>query len=314
LRPGDINVRLLAARTARRQSDFAAAQKHLETYRQHNGSARNIELENLLMRVQDGDQLRESDTVLAAWNAKPDETDAHLLLEVAIVGKLNLLEAAIGADLDEEPLASHRRAAKRAIDVWQSRRTGAADQVQGLVWRGWLCLVEQDYPYACAHLKEALRRDPDHFTARLKLAPAIVGDSPAEAEFHLAILHRRDPHNNHVRFALATVRRGLGRLDEAANLLDEMLAAHPNNVQALLERGAVALDALKPADAERWFRQAWQIAPNLPETNLAMSRCLQLTGKEPDAKPFRDRFLQLDAELNKGKHKGVPKGSGTPRP
>ena len=94
------------------------------------------------------------------------------------------------------------------------------------------------------------------------------------------------------------MRRSLGQLPEARQLLTEMLASTPEDGSALLERGKVALDERKLAEAERWLRRAVEQAPNLPEANLALSQCLNQAGKAAEAKQFRERFDRL--------HGGVP--------
>jgi tetratricopeptide (TPR) repeat protein len=117
----------------------------------------------------------------------------------------------------------------------------------------------------------------------------------------LQILQQRQRDNERVQIALASVRRRLGQLQEASDILDRHLAEHPHDVGALLERGRIALDQQRPVQGLAWLRRAQQLAPRVPEVNLVLSRCLHEAGMREEAKLYQDRFLQLEADLEKAR-------------
>jgi predicted Zn-dependent protease len=227
--------------------------------------------------------------LLEFGRAQPDIAEAPLILEACIEGLLK-----VGCNKTGQP-----ELARRAIDQWLATRPAAADQAQGLVWRARIAALANDQPAALADLRRALDLEPDAFDARLYLALFTADQSPAEAGAHLRVLHTRDPADDRVRFALATVLRNLGELDEARQILDELLATQPENRIALAERGYVALEMRDAADAQRWLTRALQQTPDDPRLNLAMATCLRMANRPAEATKYQERFERLDAERRK---------------
>jgi tetratricopeptide (TPR) repeat protein len=294
--PGDLTWRLTAAQTARREGEFAQALDHLTAYQQGGGSEQTVTLERKLVIVQRGD-LTQADALLASCKEHPEAPETPLMLEAVIQGTENYLKGGPAADLTRSP--QHETQSRRAIEQWLRLRPGPADQVRGLLWRAYLHTVGGDRPQAVADLRKAVAIDPDNFDARLELARSLGRTDPAEAAEHLEVLRRRDPTNNDVRFPLALMRRSLGQLDEATQLLDQVLASAPDDVPALVARGQVALDLQQLGQAEELLRRAWNLEPDEPETNLTLSRCLKLLDRPEEAKTYEDRFAQLKAERSR---------------
>jgi tetratricopeptide (TPR) repeat protein len=301
--PSDAPVRLLAAQTARRDGDLGEARKHLRIYRQKQGSAETTALEQQLLQIQMGD-MRDAVALLESCFARPEAAETALVLETVIEGSLRAQQPALVAMLARR--AGGERAGppsveqlRRAVDLWLARYGSDADQVVGLVWRGRLHAYMSEYAPAVADFRSALARHPDDFHAHWYLAALIVREDPQEAAAHLEALYQRHPANPRVCLFLAGVRRTLGRLDEARPMLDEILQKDPNDVSALLERGKLSVDAQQFADAETWLRRAEKLAPEFPELNLELSRCLQMAGRLEEAAPYRARFEKHLAEKDR---------------
>src|SRR5262249_4591580 len=97
---------------------------------------------------------------------------------------------------------------------------------------------------------------PDYKPARLCQGQLLLHlNRPAEALPHFEHLHARDSRKGETTLGLAQCERDLGRDEEAAALLDALLAEEPVNGKALLARGRLALDADDPAAAEEWLRR-----------------------------------------------------------
>jgi tetratricopeptide (TPR) repeat protein len=304
--PGDLTVRLVAARTARRQRHYDSARKHLDLFARQQGVREALALEQHLRDVQEGD-LSDVDRLLAFCAENHDVPESPLILEACIEGMLKGGPPLIHGMSQAAAATSDVARVQRAVDSWLRARPHAADQVQGRVWRGRAYALANDQPKALSSLHEALELDPGHFEARLYLALYLAEGAPGEAAAHLRVLRDRFPESKSVRIALATVLRNLGRPAEARQILDEVLADQSAAVIVLLERGRVALDLQDPGDAERWLRRAWTLAPDQREVNLALSACLRMAGKTAEAKVYQDRFEEIDAEARRKQSAAAPK-------
>lgn len=297
--PDDLPARLLAAQAARRRSDFKEAVDHLRAYKRGGGAAEAVELEYRLLRTQQGD-LSEAGMMFAFCTEHPEAPETPLVLEALIEGGLKGPEQI----LDLGKLVGFGKGGKdyywkqmpRAVEQWLRICPSAADQVQGLVWRGRLHHILDEHALALEDLRKALARDADHVQARFYLATVLVQEAPEEAANHLRMLRQREPKNNKIGFGLAAILHSVGRLEEARQILDEILAEYPNDVSALVERGLLEVDRQRPQDAEHWLRRALELAPKAREVNLALSRCLHRLGRDAEGKAFYDRFLRLESE------------------
>src|SRR5262249_11208739 len=98
---------------------------------------------------------------------------------------------------------------------------------------------------------------------------------------------------------LARARRSLGQPQSAVDLLDELLEHSPTDTAAVLERGKATLDLGRSNEAEPFLRRALAQAPNDPFVHLALSRCLLLTGKEPEARRHQQLYEELQLKILK---------------
>ena len=294
--PHEPEVLLLAAQAARRGGDFEAAQAHLRTHQQDQGPAQERFWEQQLLFIQRGDLL-DADRLLDHCLRDPPTPDGYLILDVVLPAKITLLERAYlsGMTLVEGPAGRERARLEQGLDLWLRQFPAPADQVQGLIWRGRVRMLTnvQD---AVADFRRALALAPDHFEARLHLASALAENDPREAAQHLRLLWQREPRNQQSALLLAGVLRNLGQGAEARQVLDAVLAANPDHAGALLERGKVALDMAQPTDAERFLERAATLAPQEPFVHLALSRCLQLTGRAAEASAHEKRYRELEAQ------------------
>jgi tetratricopeptide (TPR) repeat protein len=245
----------------------------------------------------------------------PDAAETPAALEAFLEGVVNKLptpiEQGMSFDLGTFPVELAR--IRQGLDQWVRLRPGKADQVQGLVWRGRFLVATGDHVQGTAAFREALERDPDSQEARMQLVLAIALQSPREAQSHLRILHERDPRNGSVLHMMAMGLRGMGKAEEAKPLLDQVLAADPNNVAVLMERALVDLDLQDVAKAETRLRRALELAPGEPAVHTALSRCLHLAGKAEEADHHRQRSAQLEAERQRQKEMSARRSKPTVR-
>lgn len=294
--PGDHEVQLVAARAARRGGDFSRASEHLAQYlRQRRRQDEAYNLEAALLRAHQGNT-NEAERLFAEYSGRPDSPDAPLVMEAYLECQLKVLapgeDSRFMPETHDPAVLQHMRA---AAEAWLAARPGNADQVQGLVWQGRVLRYGHDHPGGTAKFRAALARDPDSFDARLHLGLALVQSAPEESMRHFELLHTRRPDDRRLRYYLATGYRSFGRGAESRRLLDEMLAADPNEVSALVELGLLELDEGKPGAAEPLLRKALDRAPDAAETNLAMQRYEQLAGRPEEATKYRKRFEEIEA-------------------
>jgi predicted Zn-dependent protease len=290
--PDNLDLQLLAAQTARRQGNYDEARRHLRVVQELQPSSAVATREHELLAIQQGD-LMGLIPLLTNCHDHAESPETPLILEACITATLEALTP-LAARMSFQPDDALLVQMQGAEDLWLQLCPGRADQVEGLVWRGRTFAFLGDLANAAADLRRALTLDSDHFEARRNLALALTRDAPAEAADLLETLRRRDPENDQVRLPLARARRAVGQQEEARQLLDEMLTAHPDNVGALLERGGLALDTEHAEDAERLLRRAVSAAPNDPGANLALGKCLQRAGKETEAQ----RYLATSRRLS----------------
>jgi tetratricopeptide (TPR) repeat protein len=102
-----------------------------------------------------------------------------------------------------------------------------------------------------------------------------------------------------VRLLSARLHRNLSQPEEAARLLDEVLAAEPNRVPALIERARVAMDLNKLPDAERWLLRARELAPDQRDVNVALADCLRQALRFDEADHYQKRAQEIEERLQK---------------
>jgi Flp pilus assembly protein TadD len=296
-RPKDAEARLLAARSARRRGAFDDFQKHIAIYKEQKGSEKARALEYRLLRVQQGD-LSDAELQLRAASAKPPDPDAYLTLEAVIEGSLLALQSRSGQS-SRPPAGTTDRfvvLGRTAVDMWLGSRPSAADQVQGLVWRGRVRAAAGEFDGAIADFRGAVNRDPEHFDARYQLAITIGSTNHIEAALLLEQLREAQPENVDVLAGLATSYRLLGRPLAARAIYRDLIDRGMDDPRLLNELGLTELDAGRPAEAEQLFRRSLAKHPDDAVANLAMSRCMMLADKVDEARRFQERYESARAK------------------
>jgi tetratricopeptide (TPR) repeat protein len=278
MNPRDAELRLLAAQTARRAGFPDEAEAHLNAYQDIQGKATpDGALERALLTAQDGrleevrDQLRSR-------------------LEIHHPASARILEAmAQGA-----VVVYHLGEAMPLLDEWLRREPG---NVQALTTRGLLFESVGQREQALDDYREAVRREPDHVPARLRLAEALLRDHrPREAREHFMALRGRRPHDAAVLIGLARCHEGVGDREAARQVLDDLLRDHPDDGDALLERGKLAMELESPEAAEPLLRRAANLMPSERLTHYHLALCLQKLGRTDEAAPHEKRLKEMEAD------------------
>jgi tetratricopeptide (TPR) repeat protein len=277
--PDDGSTQLLAARCARRAGRYDEAEEHLHRCRALEGPTQDVTLEGTLLRVQRGD-LGEAESYLRR-TITPDHPDAPLVLEALALGYVKT-----------DRLAS----LLECTDLWLQVEPESS---QALRWRGYAWERFRKFAEARDCYQRAVAADPLDDDARLGLGNLLVGrlGRPQEALDQFEQLRPRRPEDPAVLLGLARCYRQLGRPDDAEQILADLLARQPRTAEALGERGKLALDAGRTAEAEEWLRQAVDLADDDREALYNLIQCVQGQGKDDEARALNVRLKQLEADL-----------------
>jgi len=76
-----------------------------------------------------------------------------------------------------------------------------------------------------------------------------------------------------------------------------LLAEFPDHGETLWERGELAVDEGRPAEAEGYLRRAAEMRPWDRRVQYALARCLQGQGKVKEAAPIEARVKEIDVDM-----------------
>jgi len=279
--PASAEKRLLAARVARRAAAYDEAERYLNELQQRQGRMPELALERLLLQVQQGGL--EQGVAEDLWSlVDKGHEEAPLILEALTRGYLYTYRL-------EDAL--------RCLDRWHELQP---QEVQALVWRGWIWQAKHEPLKALADYRRAVRRDPKHFQARLYLAQTLLATGQLEeAADQLEYLRQRQPANSTVLLLLSYCRRHLGQTDEACRLLDVVLAEQPDNSSALRERGVIALSQGELTQAEAWLRRAVHADPYDQEAAYQLGQCLMRLDRKEEARSYLDQADRIRGDVER---------------
>jgi len=278
--PNDADVLFLAARAARRAGQFDYAEEFLARCQELHGRDDRISLERALLTAESGDV----DDVLKFCTARVNAGDPESPL---------ILEALARGLLRDYRLAE----ADRAVRTWQERNP---DDPMAHLLRGRVSHEMYADSTAIAAYRRALVIDPEMDDARDGLAAILMEiNQPQEALPQLVYLCRQRPNNPGLIVRLAQCRYLLGEQDEAARLLDGVLARQPDTHAALAERGKLALHAGQFAEAEGWLRRASAAAPWDAAVLQQLQLCLEQSGQPDKARALEPQVKGAKEDLER---------------
>jgi tetratricopeptide (TPR) repeat protein len=283
--------------TARRLDNCAEAEARLLEYERRRGTTEEARLEWLLLGVQQGDlggHVRELQSRVDA-----EHPASSLILEALAKGFMNVSR---GSDM----LTCLNRLLEREP---QNR---LALTLRGKAWD------ELHNPErALKDYQRAVDLDPASCEARLGLANTFqhLGHI-REAIAHYEILRQQQSCNPDGLLGLERCRFDSYDLDQAKELLDKLLAAQPDHVAGLVERGRLALCRQQAAEAEADLARAASLAPWHREAHRLLLSCLQALGKGKEQENCQARIHELqasDSQLGKLslRYRHLPQDSNT---
>jgi Flp pilus assembly protein TadD len=272
--PSDAATRLLAARTARRDGDLAAAEEQLAACPAGEERA----LEWALLRAQRG-QLQDVQPYLRSC------LDVHhpareLILEALAWGSVQTYQLDQADSWVNELLAKAPRNPLGRLARAQTEESLGRDDRALADYRG----VVADYP--------------KYTTARGRLAALLLRTQKYEeaaAEYEELARHQPDQAVPLLGLARCWVR--LERTEQARPIIQRLRQQYPDNSEVLLLCGQSALDEHHPAGAEPILRRAAALAPNDQEVQYQLAVCLGQLGRAEEARRHVERARQIEADL-----------------
>jgi tetratricopeptide (TPR) repeat protein len=236
----------LAARAARRAGDLANAEKLLARCAELKWVPDAVHQEQLLLRLQRGDQHLDPAELLGCARAM-DDCQPELP---------QVLEAATRAYLRDYRLLE----VQECLTFWLEREP---NNVQALLYRGWVLDTLLQPEASEADYRHVLALEPENDQARLRLAEALArAKRPEEALACYRALQLRQPANPAVVLGLAQCRRDMGDLTDARALLDRLL--EPERLRLTRDLAASLREGRAPGreiTAAAWYQQAVAVAP-----------------------------------------------------
>ncbi len=275
-----VNIqRLNDARLARREDDLSRAEDLLSSLWPLPGLRSDLELEEKLLAVQQGD-LREEKAIQAG--ASRGQSYKTLILEALAKGNLATFQWEMARNHAESILSQH------------------PDDARALWLRGRALLEMQFEDRARQDFEDALKAEPNSFAIQLSLAELLHKMGYVQLAIdHYQTLQKLRPDDKRILLSLAHCYQEQSQCAKAVEVVERVLESQPDSVDALVERARLALRADKPVDAERWLRRAIELQPEHSEANITLRVALQAQDKSD--LDF-DRHLQ-DNDLRQAKLK-----------
>jgi tetratricopeptide (TPR) repeat protein len=274
-------TRFLAARIERVSGRYPQAEAHLvECVRLQHGASEQTQLEEVLLRAQAGD-LTEVERGL--WECvENNHPEKARILET--LGRIYMRD-------------SRLRAALKALTLWLEVEPQTA---RGWHWRGWVHERLQVPERAMPDYEKALDLEPGRWGVRMRLLRLILErNNPGAAHVHLDGLVRDRPDEPEVQVALAHCLQLEGEEEQAIQVLDRLLATHPDAFDALALRGRLEAQRQRPAKAEVWLREALKRRPSDLRTLYNFYQCLEQLGKDKEAAEILQRHKRIERDTNR---------------
>jgi tetratricopeptide (TPR) repeat protein len=252
-----IPTKIYLSRAYRRLGDYSEARKQIkECQSLLKGTRADVALEDALLRTTMG-ELGQFETSLRSRMEREPE-NAPLILEALAEGYARMhrmLECmtCLSQWLDFEP-----------------------ENPQAYYLRGRASQQIPTFEKAAADYRKVLELDPERVDARERLATCLVEISRfEEALGHLEHLQKLRPNDADLLVRVARCQNGLGQVKRARQILESVIAEHPEHGRALLLLGRIIMSNSQPEEAEEWLRRAAKLLPHDYQAQWQLYDCLK---------------------------------------
>ena len=271
----------LAARASRRSGDANVAKGFLKRAEANGHAASEIESERALIFAQSG-YMAEAEPIFAKHirDNGPDSAEMIALLAPSYMAQFRVVEAGAltGKWVELRPASA---------PAW----TLHADVLERL----------RKKPQALAALRQLILLAPENRAARLNLVRMLVEtrQSLDEAVLHAEWLTATGPDDMPAHVQLAACREWQGRPDDAAALLDRVIAGPGPSAKSLHLRGRLEMNRNRPTVALGFLKRGADVDPSDVELLYSLFQCVQQTGTPAEARLAEERWRNCDADLRR---------------
>jgi tetratricopeptide (TPR) repeat protein len=250
--PHHAKAHFLAARIGRLRHAFQEAEFHLNACQTREGATEPLQLEWLLLRFQAGEI---SEIEAGLWNClKEKHPESPWILEALARTYIRELRFHL---------------ANRCLADWLALQP---DHVRALTLRAGVRELLEYREGALADYQRVVELNPDDWKGRLRLADLLLSEKKTVAALqHLEVVAKTHADSPDYRFILGKGRTLEGKIQEARDLFEKVVAVTPKNPQAHLHLGQIELQEGRPAEAERYFRNALEIDPTCGQAYYSLS-------------------------------------------
>jgi tetratricopeptide (TPR) repeat protein len=252
---GNGEVHFYLARCYRLQGKFDQANEELDECRRLNWPAESIELEETLQRSQQG-EFAEVENRLLKW-ADQDNPDAAPVQEILANNYFARQQTSLALYWGERFLEH------------------CPKNVTILILMGRSYLFLSNSSEALKYFRRAVEANPQDDKAKENYASALFTfKEPSKALKYYEDLASKHPDSRVILLGLARCYRALGKRAKCRPILDDLARQYPKDWEILDERGRLAQQEQKYAEAVKWLRRAVALHPYDSRMLYALSMCL----------------------------------------
>jgi tetratricopeptide (TPR) repeat protein len=153
---------------------------------------------------------------------------------------------------------------------------------------------------AAADFREVLRRNPDHWEARLKLVQCLLSNAQMEeAKAELLRCRQLDPKRVEPLLGLASCALEEQNWKHANDLLSQALELQWNSSIALSMKGDLHLFRQQYAEAISYYQKVLVVEPANKAAHLKLAQAYRLSGRLEDAKIQEEAYQRLQRQSEK---------------
>jgi predicted Zn-dependent protease len=268
----------MLAQAARRDNKEEEAEKYYQRCQELGGYEDLLNLDRMMFRAQKGD-------------LEPVEAPLMAFVNNHYPGRFLILESLVRGSI-------HKYYLNRALSHLERWLKEQPDQPRALLWKGETLIQLQRQAEAIQTFRHLVEVAPDNYEARLALGNLLLSASQPKAALEQFRPPWPWPLADQAAVGEAECQLALKNPDAAANVLDKLLAEPGKPLpEALLLRGKVEMAHNQLAGAERWFRQAVELAPLDRDAIAGLAECLSKQNKQlVEADRLQEKVKGIDRD------------------
>jgi len=197
--------------------------------------------------------------------------------------------------LDQARAAIDRNDFQAAIDPLKKFLAERDDFAYAHFQLGYVFTALKQPKEARAEYEKAISLDPKMSEAQLDLGILLLDSDPAAAVAPLSKAVDLLPTETRPRFLLGAAQERAGDENSAAKSFESGLALDPEDLDTTLHLAQLYLNQTRPAHAEKKFRSALDLQPNLPAALLGLAQSLDAQ-KRPEAAEAYQNYLKTQPD------------------